>query len=145
MGQKKFTAPFAERNNFQGKNISAAGIDVLERKVRFSLKHCDIGNVYCLSTVAYDKDVLGDLYKRLGHFEDMTWSIARSLPRESGISIEKRDTPNYKLMSRAYVDFDTFGHLRVPSKKKSLFRVFGAISDDLIYILRLDTDGSMNH
>lgn len=144
-GNKRFTAPFAERGNFESGKIYAPGLDALEHKVRFSFKHCDIGNGYCLSIVSSDKELLADLYKKLGYFEDMTWRIARSLSREAGISIEKRDSSNYKELRRIYTDFDTFGHLRIPSKKKATFRVFGALRGDLLYILRLDANGSMNH
>jgi hypothetical protein len=142
---KGFIAPFAERDNFQGKQFQAPLIDVLEQKIRFSLKSCDTGKQYCISTVATDKNILADLYKRLGYFEDITWSTMRTLSRESGISIEKKDSANHKEMSSAFSEFDTFGHFRVSSKAKSTFRVFGAMRSDLFYILRFDVDGTMNH
>jgi len=143
--KKKFAAPFAEKNNFQASNFSAPAIDVLERKVRFSLKHCDTSRSYCISNATSDKQVLNDLYKRLGHFEDMTWQSAKSLSHSKGISIEKRGTTNYQDMSSIFTDFDTFGHLRVQSSKKPTFRVFGALREDLFYILRFDVDGAINH
>lgn len=142
---KRFSAPFADKDQFKSDKLSAPTIDILERSVRFSLKHCEIGRNYCISKAASDKEVLRDLYNRLGYFEDMTWRVAQSANHKSGISIEKRKSANYKSMAASYPDFDTFGHLRVPSKKKPIFRVFGARREDLFYILRFDVDGSINH
>ena len=142
---KGFIAPFAERDSFKGPQFQAPLIDVLEQKIRFSLKNCDTGKHYCISTVASDKKILADLYKRLGYFEDITWGTMRTLPRESGISIEKKDSTNHKEMTKAFNEFDTFGHFRVNSKAKNTFRVFGAMRSDLFYILRFDVDGAMNH
>lgn len=142
---KGFIAPFAEKGNFEGEQFQAPLIDVLEQKIRFSLKNCDTGRQYCISTVAADKSVLFDLYKRLGYFEDITWSTMRTLPHEKGISIEKKDSANFKEMVKSFGEFDTFGHFRVNTKNKSAFRVFGAIRSDLFYILRFDVGGSMNH
>jgi len=142
---KRFVAPFAEQGKFQADDFSAPVIDVLERKVRFSLKHCDTGKSYCISTFASDKQILSDLYKRLGHFEDMTWQLAKNTNHASAISIEKRSSTNYRNLVSVYGDFDTFGHLRIPSSKKKTFRVFGALREDLFYILRFDVNGSINH
>ncbi len=142
---RQFIAPFAEQNKFSSETFTAPALDALERKVRFSLKHCDTKKNYCISTISSDKILLTDLYKRLGHFEDMTWRIAKTMPREDGISIEKHSSTNYRDMASSYSDFDTFGHLRVSSSKKPIFRIFGAVREDLFYILRFDVDGVINH
>jgi len=142
---KPFIASFADKDNFRGDKLQAPLIDVLDQKIRFSLKNCEVSKQYCISTISSDKNVLADLYKRLGYFEEMTWNTMQTLPREKGISIEKKDTSNYSELSKTYSRFDTFGHFRVNSKNKSKFRVFGARSSDLFYILRFDLDGKINH
>lgn len=142
---KKYEAPFAELKKFDSSKYSAPVLDYLDSKVRFSLKSCDISKAHCISNVAGDKRLLKDLYKRLGHFEEMDWTTAKSLTHDKGISIEKKDSSNHKKLSACYADFDTFGHLRVNSDIKPIFRIFGAVRDDLFYILWFDIDGLLNH
>ena len=142
---KKYLAPFAQEDQYKSGDLEAIEIDHLESKVRFSLKHCDTDRKYCIKNVTKDSTVLQSLYKRMGHFEDMTWQLAMDTAREGGLSVEKRDTNNYKILKASYGDFDTYAHVRVSASKKSAFRIFGAVRDGLFYVLRFDIDGKMNH
>lgn len=145
MGKGKVFTTSLVDDDFTSSSFEAPYIDVLGKKVRFSLKYCDTGKKHCISTFSSDKSVLADLYKQLGYYEDITWGVISGMPHEQGISIEKKDSTNHATLSSEYSDFDTFGHFRVKSKSKSKFRVFGARQSDLFYILRFDVDGAMNH
>lgn len=116
-------------------------IAYLNKKVRFSLRDCDTKDfdIRGLS----DKEILS-LYKRLGYFEQMTWRDVNQRARESGFSIEKKGDSNQALLSTRFPHFSTFLHFRVGGTE-SIFRVFGALSEDLCYILLADYKGSINH
>lgn len=139
--KRRLVSPYAD-DDLSGKALSAdPPFGYWEKKVRFSLRECDTQN-YCISNC---KTVLPELYKRLGHFEEMKWGDVRRLGHDNGISIEPKDSENQRIMEKQSSLFKTFGHFRVSSRQKPLFRVFGAISEDLFYILRFDVDGSINH
>lgn len=141
MVAKRFN--YLEPNPKKEVGLQAQQIEFLEAPVRFSLKHCDTKN-YCIRLVT-DNEAMTKLYKRLGYFENMTWGQIKGLPREDGVSIEKKDSENYKNLVKEYSLFGSFGHFRVSSRNKSKFRVFGAISNGLFYILWFDPDGVVNH
>jgi hypothetical protein len=133
-----------ENDDFYGSGYSGVPeLDVLDQKVRFSLKNCTTGKK-CFSKVS-DRDARKSLYSTLGHFEEMTWRQLQELKHEKGISIEKKGSDNYKKLVSNYKIFETFGHFRVSSKKKPKFRVFGARLGDLFYLLEFDPDGKENH
>lgn len=113
----------------------------LDRRIRFSLKRCNTDR-YCI-TKLIKKEIEG-LYKKLGYFEEITWRDVRQLKRESGFSIEKKEDTNNKMLLRDYPEFDTFLHFRVNGLDNP-FRVFGAMKNDLCYILLLDSKGEINH
>jgi len=142
---KSYTAAFADTDQYSSGGIEVIGLESLERNVRFSLKHCDTTKKHCIRNVAKDPLLLESLYKRLGHFEDMTWKNAMDTTHEGSISIEKRSSTNYKDLKASYSDFSTYGHMRIAAPKKPIFRVFGAVSGGLFYILRFDVDGATNH
>ena len=75
----------------------------------------------------------------------MTWKQIQSVDRKKGISKEKKDSNNHKELRKDNAQFTEFGHMRVNTPQKSTFRIFGAISGGLFYILRFDVDGKMNH
>jgi hypothetical protein len=123
--------------------VEAEQIEFLDASVRFSLKHCNTKN-YCIRLVT-DNEAMNKLYKRLGYFESMTWGQIKTIAREDGISVEKKDSENHKQLSREYDIFTSFGHFRVNNRNMPTFRVFGAISNGLFYILKFDPTGSINH
>lgn len=136
---------YLEEQSDNQSNIEALQLESLELPVRFSLHYCDTNKKYCIKNVARNRNLLRSLYKRLGHFEKMNWRLAIGAAREDGISIEKKETDNHKALTNTFPQFTTFGHIRIPAEGKSIFRVFGAIKNDLFYILRFDVDGKENH
>jgi hypothetical protein len=126
-------------------SINADHIEYLGKTVRFSLRHCSTARKNCISTFAGDKEILQALYNRLGHFEKMTWQQAKGTDHAKCISIEGKNTPNHRLLSQQFPDFTTYCHMRVNTRKKPKFRVFGALQEDWFCILRFDVDGKENH
>ena len=116
-------------------------VKYLERNVRFSLRDCTVGD-YCISNL--EKNELLKLYKTLGRFEDMTWKMIQQASRESGFSIEQKESSNHRKLSRVYKTFTTFLHFRVNGTNYP-FRVFCARDKDLCYILWFDKAGKENH
>lgn len=140
--QRRVASKFADED-LVSKSLSVDdNLPHLGSKVRFSLKRCETSKNHCITNC---KTVLPDLYRRLGHFENMTWRDMQRLSREAGISIEGKKSANHKTLAEKYNGFSTFGHFRVPSTNKGKFRVFGAQSEDLFYILMFDVDGKFNH
>lgn len=113
----------------------------LDKKVRFSLKSCNIGK-FCIRKL--ENSEIEKLYKRLGYFEELSWQQVKQMPREHGFSIEKRGDGNYPYLASLYPLFDTFLHFRVTGIDTP-FRVFGAIKLDLCYLLLIDPGGIVNH
>ncbi len=113
----------------------------LENFVRFSFSFCDLKD-YCITKLS--KSELENFYKRMGHFEKMTWKQVIALSREKGMSIEKKTDAVHLLLSSMISVSDTFAHFRV-NGVRTPFRVFVARSKDLAYILKIDSKGSMHH
>lgn len=112
-----------------------------DAKVRFSLSNCDTDR-YCIRRTT--KDEICRLYKTLAHFEQMTWRQLIQLPREKGMSIEKKDSPIHVMLKQQFPSADTFGHLRVNGTDHP-FRIFAARATDLIYVLLFDREGVIQH
>ncbi|MBP9773103.1 MAG: hypothetical protein KBD00_00550 [Candidatus Peribacteraceae bacterium] len=112
-----------------------------DSKVRFSLGSCDTDK-YCIRLVS--KEEICRLYKTLAHFEQMTWMQLIQLPRNKGMSIEKKDSPMHVMLKKKFPKADTFGHLRVDGTAHP-FRIFAARANDLIYVLLFDREGSFQH
>ena len=68
----------------------------------------------------------------------MTWQQARALKHDKGISLEAKDSENHKELNAESNAFKTYGHFRVNVNSKPKFRVFGALENDLFYILQFD-------
>lgn len=120
---------------------SPAPIDHLEQRIRFSFKNCNTNN-YCIRNLG-DKEI-GKFYERLGHFEELSWRQIMQIDHKKGFSIEKRDTGNFKNFYNSYPNFSTFLHFRV-NGLPNIFRVFGALKEDLCYVLAIDKNGVINH
>lgn len=133
----------------QDKSTSHIGttvpLDYYESKVRFSISKCVIKKSFCISNVVKSKNVLQALYGTLGRFESMTWRQITGLPRDKGISIEKKDDKMHQILSSEIPELTTFGHFRVDNHEKKIFRVFGARKEDLFYIIYFDVDGTLQH
>lgn len=112
-----------------------------EKPVRFSLRNCTVDKSFCISKLT--SDYLVRLYKTLHQFENLTFKSFDGLPREKGLTSEKRDTPSYVMLKTKYPAYDTFGHFRVDGVPTA-FRVFCAKSNDLICILLLDSKGAVH-
>ena len=112
----------------------------LNNFVRFSFKYYDLWK-FCLTKM--NKEWLKDLYSFLWKKEEYTWEQLIKLPRENWISIEKKDSKNYKLLKNICQEVDTFWHLRI--KWRDSGRVFWWIKKDLFYILIVDINWSINH
>jgi hypothetical protein len=137
-----FSARALEKDLYSSNGYSAPVIAVLERRVRFSLKHCNTGD-YCISKITSGNEA-SKLNARLGYFEDLEWGQVVKIPRQKGISIEKRDSSNYKYLKKMFPEFTTFGHFRVTGLENA-FRVFGTQVQELFYILLIDREGRVNH
>lgn len=119
--------------------ISAPIGHYLESNIRFSLEYCECGNDYCIQKI--EKNLLPVLYKKMGHLEKMTWRQIKQIPHGNGISIERSESSNLLMFQHLRGRFSTYGHFRFAP----LARVFGAIDNDLFYIIRFDPDGKINH
>lgn len=113
----------------------------LESKVRFSFSRCDISK-FCIQKL--EKPELKQLYNTLGKFEKMTWRQARELPRENGISIDKKDGAVYGLLKPRVEACSTFGHFRVNTSGANT-RVFVGLDQDLAYLVFIDRKGELQH
>lgn len=118
-----------------------APITVLDKKIRFSLRDCDI-TTYCIRRL--DNDQIARFYKRLGYFEGLTWQQVQQIAREDGFSVEKKDSENHLRFASQYTSYDTFLHFRITGTAKP-FRVFAARKEDLCVLLWVDRDGVVNH
>lgn len=114
-------------------------MDFLDSKIRFSFKECNTKK-YCIRKLK--KGQLKKFYKKLGQFEEMTWSHALNLDHKKGFSKEKKKSPNYNLLKDTYEQYDNFFHFRIDN---TTFRVFGTNEKDLLYILLIDGKGDINH
>ena len=133
----KISQPAATSSKFD-----ASDIKYHERPVRFSLRYSHIGNN---SIISLGPEQFKNLCERLGYFEDMTIGKIRQLPRENGLTSEKRKSENYKRLDSIYRDynFDSYFHFRI--RKKELARVFAAAKAGLYYLLEFDLTGKRNH
>lgn len=123
--------------------IQEPDIQYLEKFVRFSFAYCSTKNKWCITNL--DKNNLEHFYKRMGHFESCTWNVAKGMPREKGISIERKDgNVAYQLLKTQYPRFTTFGHFRV-NGTETLTRVFIGLDGDLGYVLIIDRNGELQH
>jgi len=114
-----------------------------DRMIRFSFSMCKARCKYqCLSKLG-KPEKLKSLYKRLGHFEKMTWQLLTGIPRERGITWEIKGSDSHKMLSRRFSDFTRFGHFRL--EDADLFRVFVGKKNDLLYVLHFDEDGKIHH
>lgn len=131
---------------YEGEDYSSPQLDRLESKVRFSLRYCaNCNRDYCISKLKNSREAKS-VASRLGYFEDHTWKQVLNLPHENGISAEKKNSENHNILQSECMLFNTFGHLRVNNVEgKNTYRIFGAIFEDIFYILRIDRDGRMNH
>lgn len=116
-------------------------ISQLESKIRFSFRNCDMKE-FCIRHL--DNEEINALYKRLTHFENMTWQAVKQLSREKGFSSEKRISGNFNLLSQKFSIYNSFFHFRVNGTKKP-FRVFASQYEDMCCILLIDREGSVNH
>lgn len=110
-------------------------------KVRFSLRYCDTGD-YCIRHV--NKEEIKCLYKKLWHFENLTWKEFDQLHRENGATTEIEGTVSCTMLQRTYPFLQKFCHMRVGGTRKP-FRVFAARDSDLFYILLFDKNGTIHH
>lgn len=113
-------------------------VKYLDRKIRFSLKVCDTGD-HCITKL--NRREIEALYKKLGYFEQITWRDVQVMRREIGFSIEKKGDTNDAWLNTRFSGFSTFLHFRVSGP----FRVFGAMYEDLCYLLIFDPKGRINH
>lgn len=113
----------------------------LERKVRFSFKNCDTDD---WSVRGLTRKELDCFFKRLGYYEQIMWKDIRQLRRENGFSVEKRGDSNFDFLNKKYPNYSTYLHFRV-NGTNTIFRVFGAINEDLCYLLIVDSKGGLNH
>lgn len=124
------------------KSFNAVSIEVLEKNVRFSLRYCDTKK-YCISKLQDSKEAKRFI-ETLGKFEDMSWRQVRQIPHDKGMSQEKKDSDNYKMLKASYSNFSNFAHFRVNGTDHP-FRIFGSMNGEMFYILLVDRKGSVNH
>lgn len=132
------------KNTYHGTTVLRDD-EYLSKKVRFSFAKAEINGKFSLQNAFCDKEIAKNLLERIGEIEDMTWSDFQNLRREQGWSAEKRkDGNNYSSMKKEYPLFSSFGHIRIKTRNKN-FRIFCARKEDLIYLIRFDIDGAVNH
>lgn len=127
----------------RGKNISTPISTRDDVFVRFSLSKCTVGGKNCILKVP-DRQTLDRIYKSLGHFEKMTWGMLQRLPREQGITLEKKGSDLMKNFQRQHPSMENFGHIRVDGTGTPN-RIFLGIEKDLAFILYFDLKGKIHH
>jgi len=113
----------------------------LEKPIRFSLKFCDTKK-YCIRKL--EDTEINKFYETLGKFEAQTWKEVRSLQRENGFSVEKKDSDNFKYLKGNFNSFNNFFHFR-GAGTNNLLRVYATQVGDLCYLLLIDRNGKINH
>lgn len=123
--------------------INEPHLDFLESKVRFSFRLCNFKEKkYCIREL--EDNEIEKFYKRLAHFEGMTWRAAIQMPREKGFSQEKKNDSNFRFLHDKFSNFSTFYHFRVNGTNNP-FRVFAGQENDMCCVLLLDRNGLINH
>lgn len=117
-----------------------------ESKVVFSIGDCSLDKKYSF----YDlkRDQATKLLNKLQYIEKHTWKQLISLSRKKGLSPEKKDSENFKMIhnqnsSERQVVEQYYFHFRVEQKR--LFRVFGYQKDQFFCITHIDPKGIINH
>ncbi len=116
--------------------------------VVFSIRDCSLDGKY--SFWKMDKKEAERLIKRLGYFENMTWRQFSALPREKGITKEKKNTESFEMIknqdsSTKKIAGETYYfHFRVSGTKKT-FRVFGYQERHFFCITHIDREGRIHH
>jgi len=113
----------------------------LDYKVRFSFKHTISDRKHCILNC--NRNELKAIYKTLWEKENLSWQQIQSIPRGKGISIEKKDTSNHKMLKSINEEFNTFGHMYI--KNTPLWRIFWWIKNDLFYVILIDIKWNINH
>jgi len=117
-----------------------------ESKVFFNICDCSLDKKYSFWKLS--REQAEKFLKRLKHIEKLTWGQWISLPRESGLTLEKSGTESFGMIDeqntceRKFVEQYYF-HFRV--EQKSLFRVFGYQRDQFFCITHLDFNGILHH
>jgi len=113
----------------------------LNEYIRFTFKQCDFGTKYCIKNLG--KKELGTFYKRLGHFEQMTFQQVNGIDPKKGFDLEDRDSPNDVSLRKKHGAYDKFLHFRV-NGAGVVIRIFAGIKGPLVYILEVDREGKRN-
>lgn len=87
------------------------------------------------------------LMKRLQHIEKMTWKQWISLPREGGLTPERKDSDSFNMIhnqnsSERKIVEQYYFHFRI--EIKGVFRVFGYQKDQFFCITHIDRNGSIH-
>jgi hypothetical protein len=117
-----------------------------EQKVIFLITDCSLHKNYSFWNLT--KIQAGDFIKRLHHIEKLTWSQFSSMPRENGITSEKRDTDSFNMIHEQNTTPEKFVeqyyfHFRV--EQRGLFRVFGYQKRQYFCITHIDYGGRVHH
>lgn len=112
-----------------------------ESKVRFSFAKCDTNN-WCITTL--QKNEIERFYTRLGMFEQCTWGTVRQMPRENGISFDKKNGDVFDLLRPKMPECSSFGHFRVNGTDANI-RIFVGLREALAYVLVIDRTGALQH
>lgn len=110
-----------------------------DKLIRFSFSKCDFKR-HCISKLQSRE--IERVYCALGRFEKLTWGALKRIPRESGISIDKKSGVAYELLKSKMPDCSSFGHFRVGGTDMAT-RVFVGIREDLVFILLFDREGRL--
>ena len=114
--------------------------------VCFSIANCSLDKNYSL--IGLVKKEVKKLIAKLKHFEKMTWKQVATLPRENGLTLERRGSESFDLVDTHNSDRNKileqhYFHFRV--EQKGLFRVFGYQKGHIFYITHIDRKGRIHH
>ena len=126
--------------------LNKIDLQYAEESVRFSIANCSIDKKYSFWSIT--KEEAKKLVKKLAHFETMNWKQTAALPRENGLTSEKRGSESFSLIDNQNSNKDKmleqhYFHLRI--EPRGLFRIFGYQRMSIFYITHIDPKGKIHH
>ena len=128
--------------------ITPSKIDLryAEYKILFLICDCSLDKHY--SFWSLNKEQAQEFIKRLQHIEKMTWAQLSSLPRDSGLTSEKKNSESFNMVYNQSTAPEKlveqyYFHFRV--EQRGLFRIFGYQKNQYFCITHLDYSGRVHH
>ena len=117
-------------------------LEYSEEKVHFSICDCSLNKKY--SFWSLNREQAKKFIEKLKHIEKMKWKELAACPRETGLTPERHDSGNFKMIDEqntyaAKLTEQHYFHFRV--ERTGLFRVFGYQKHQFFYITHIDPRG----